>query len=61
MALHNMLSSKKELLIFSEADRLFWEFEEKYMAQYRSEYDEYKSNIDIFITKDANHIFSFKE
>jgi hypothetical protein len=60
-ALHNMLSSRKVLLIFSEADRLFWEFEEKYMPSYKSEFDKYKRNIEIFITKDANHIFSFKE
>jgi hypothetical protein len=61
LALHNMLSSKKVLLIFSEADRLYWEFEEKYMASYKNEFEKYKRNIEIFIAKDANHIFSFKE
>ncbi len=61
MALHNMLSSRKVLLIFSEADRLFWEFHEKYMTSYKIEFHKYKRNIEIFIAKDANHIFSFKE
>ena len=60
MALHNMLSSRKVLLIFSEADRLFWEFEEKYMAGYKNEYEKLKGNAEIYITKNANHIFSFK-
>ena len=61
LALHNMLSSKKVLLIFSAADRLFWEFEEKYIPLYKNEFEKYKGNIDIFIVKNANHIFSFKE
>jgi len=60
LALHNMLSSKKVLLIFSEADRLYWEFEEKYMTSYKNEFEKYKNNIEIYIAKDANHIFSFK-
>jgi len=60
MALHNMLSSRRVLLIFSEADRLFWEFEEKYMSSYKNEFEKYKNNAEIYITKGANHIFSFK-
>lgn len=61
MALHNVLSSRKVLLIFSEADRLFWEFEEKYRAVYKSEFEKHKVNAEIHITKNANHIFSFNE
>jgi hypothetical protein len=61
LALHNMLSSSKMLLIFSEADRLFWEFEEKYVAQYKSEFEHYKGNIELYIVEDANHIFSFQK
>lgn len=61
MALHNMLSSRKILLIFSEADRLFWEFEEKYMASNRDNFEKYKERAEIHVTKDANHVFSFME
>ena len=60
-ALHKMLSSKKVLLIFSESDRLFWEFEEKYLNVYKQEFEKYKKNFELHITKDANHIFSLKE
>jgi hypothetical protein len=39
LALHNILSSKKELLIFSEVHRRCLEFEEKYVADYRREFE----------------------
>lgn len=61
MAFHQMLTSRKILLIFSEADRLYWEFEEKYMKPYQSEFRKYSKSLKIDITKNANHIFSFKE
>lgn len=59
-AFHKFLSSRKMLLIFSEADRLYWEFEEKYSFSYKNEYEKYKTNVEIYVAKDANHIFSFK-
>ena len=61
MALHNMLSSRNALLIFSEADRLFWEFEEKYVAAYKDDFERLKDRAEIYVAKGANHIFSFKE
>jgi len=60
MALHKMLSSRRVLLVFSGADRLFWEFEEKYMTPYKNEYEKVKEIIEIYIVKDANHVFSYK-
>lgn len=58
---HNVASTRKVLLIFSGADRLHWEFEEKYKQYFAPEYQEFKNNIDIHIIKNANHILSFKE
>jgi len=60
-ALSRFASSRKILLLFSETDRLYWEFEEKYLSRYSEEFKKISDNIDIKITKDANHIYSFKE
>lgn len=61
-ALHAMLSSsRKVLLIFSEADRLYWEFEEKYMQRYYGQIKTYSANLEIHVTKKANHVFTFNE
>jgi len=51
----------KILLIFSGADRLFWEFEEKYLAKYQMIIERYSNNYQIEIVDDANHVFSFTE
>lgn len=51
----------KGLFIFSERDRLYWEFEEKFMVPYRQVFEKCKANINIEIVKDANHIFAFPE
>jgi len=61
VAFHEILSKRKILLIFSEADRLYWEFEEKYMIPYKEEFEQHKKNLKIQIVKEANHIFSFKK
>lgn len=61
LALHNMISSRKVLLIFSGADRLHWEFEEKYIQKYSQEFQKYRNNIDVHVIKNANHILSFTE
>jgi hypothetical protein len=60
-AFARMASKNKMLLIFSERDRLYWEFKEKYMDIYGQELNDYMVNMEIKIVKDANHIFSFKE
>lgn len=57
----NFVSKKKILLIFSESDRLWWEFEEKFLRFYENDVNKYMDNIEIFIVKDANHVFSFKK
>lgn len=53
--------SKKMNLIFSGSDRLYWEFEEKFVNRYKDELDNIKENVKIDIVEEANHIFSFKE
>jgi alpha/beta superfamily hydrolase len=50
------------LLIFSGADRLYWEFEEKFMQPRKDELDRIeKKYFSIHIVDKANHVFSFKE
>ncbi len=61
LALHNMISSRKVLLIFSGADRLHWEFEEKYIQKYSQEFQKFRNNIDVHVIENANHILSFTE
>ncbi len=60
-AFEKFISQNKILLIFSEADRLYWEFEEKYLQHYGDAIKPYQANYDIQIVADANHIFSFRK
>jgi hypothetical protein len=55
------LRDRKVLLVFSGEDRLYWEYEEKFMSHYREQVEKYSSNLTIDIIKGANHIFSFTE
>ena len=61
-AFRQMVStSRRVLLIFAEADRLFWEFEAKYMQRHRASIEPYAQWYRVHVTKQANHIFSFGE
>jgi hypothetical protein len=61
-ALKHMLSdTKKVFLIFSESDRLYLEFNEKYFDCFGREIKEHESMLKVDVVKNANHIFSFKE
>lgn len=55
------VEQKKMLLLFSEADRLFWEFDEKFLREFKTVLSKYKDNYKIEIIKNANHVFSFKK
>lgn len=55
----NFVSNHKILLIFSEADRLYWEYDEKFLANYKDRISQYLDNIDLFVVPYANHVFSF--
>lgn len=57
----SFVQRRKVLLIFSEADRLYWEFEEKFMSTYGEAIAPYQKNFTVHIVKEANHIFSFPE
>jgi uncharacterized protein len=52
---------KKMLLIFSGADRLLYEFEEKFESIYRSKLRPYESEYSVITIPEANHILSMKE
>ncbi len=52
--------SKKLLLIFSEADRLFWEYDEKFLKPYQNKINRTDRNVSLHLIKNANHILSFK-
>ena len=56
-----IFSSRKLLLIFSDMDRLYWEFDEKFWRSHKDMYEEKMEYIDVRILKSANHILSFPE
>lgn len=54
-------TSRPVFLIFGETDRLFAEFEAKFMRRHSAALDRYASCYDVHVTRQANHIFSFPE
>jgi alpha-beta hydrolase superfamily lysophospholipase len=48
------------LLLFSEADRLYWEFDEKFVAPNRPRFDACGAHIDLHVIKSANHVLTFE-
>lgn len=61
-AFFNMVSSSRNVyLIFAGSDRLLWEYETKFAGRNRTQLESYSSWYEIHVTKDANHIFSFRE
>ncbi|WKZ32629.1 MAG: hypothetical protein QY316_12055 [Thermodesulfobacteriota bacterium] len=60
-AFSRMAEKGKVCLVFSEADRLYWEFEEKFAATHRDSIARAGKNLEIHITKNANHVFTFRD
>lgn len=61
-AFFNMVSTSRHIyLVFAGTDRLLWEFEKKFVERNRAQLELYSSWYEIHVTKDANHIFSFRE
>ena len=61
-AFFKMLSNSKHmLLVFSGADRLLWEFEEKFESHYTKKLKPYKSQYEVLTIPQANHILGLKE
>jgi uncharacterized protein len=56
-----LASARPVLLLFSGADRLYWEFEEKFVVHHRQTVAQYQSLIDLQIVADANHVLTFAE
>lgn len=54
-------TSRHVYLIFAGMDRLYYEFQKKFVERNRAELELYVSWYEIHVTKDANHIFSFRE
>ncbi len=54
-------SGRKILLIFSGADRLYWDFDEKFAQPHAAELESVEHEFDLYVVKDANHVFSFRE
>lgn len=49
------------LLLFGESDRLYWEFDEKFVSRYREQLTRHGSMFEVHVTARANHVFSFSE
>lgn len=60
-AFFKMVTGKKVFLIFSEADRLYWEYQEKFAVNYAAHIAAHKANLKLVVIRNANHIFSFDE
>ena len=60
-AFFSFVRNRKILMIFSEVDRLYWEFQEKFVDHYGNRVKSYQHNMSIHIVKNANHVFSFSE
>jgi alpha/beta superfamily hydrolase len=58
---HMVSTARPVYLIFAEMDRLFWEFEKKFVERNRPMLDAHAAWYGMHVTKDANHIFSFRE
>jgi alpha/beta superfamily hydrolase len=61
-AFFSMQSTSRQIyLVFAGMDRLLFEFEKKFVERNRAELERYASWHEIHVTKDANHIFSFRD
>ena len=60
-AFEAMARSRKLLLIFSEADRLYSIYQERFAQPYNAMLEQYRGNLEVHLVRDANHIFSFLE
>jgi hypothetical protein len=54
-------TSRPVLLVFAESDRLYWEFEAKFMERHRLALEPYAAWYQVHVTPQANHIFSAAE
>jgi alpha-beta hydrolase superfamily lysophospholipase len=61
-AFHRMVTtSRPVLLVFAESDRLYWEFEEKFLRRHGASLEPHAALYRVHVTPQANHIFSSSE
>jgi alpha-beta hydrolase superfamily lysophospholipase len=48
------------LLLFSQSDRLYWEFDEKFVAPNRARFDACAAAMDLHVIASANHVLTFE-
>ena len=48
------------LLLFSQADRLYWEFDEKFVALNRARFNACAPAVDLHVIASANHVLTFE-
>ncbi len=48
------------LLIFSETDRLWWEFDEKFLRAHPGVLERYADRVSVTVVPEANHIFTLE-
>jgi pimeloyl-ACP methyl ester carboxylesterase len=54
-------SGRKILLIYSKADRTYWDFQEKFAAEYKETIDGLAHPYEMHLIESANHVLSFRE
>ncbi len=54
-------TSRPVLLAFAGSDRLFWEFEYKFLRRHTQELEPYSDRYRVHVTAQANHIFSLPQ
>lgn len=61
-AFFTMAEAQRPMLyIFGGSDRLQWEFEEKFVARYRTRLAAAPDSYDVHVIKDANHVLSLRQ
>ena len=54
-------SGRKIVLIYSKADRTYWDFRDKFVSEYQESIEEWAESYELHLIDDANHVFSFRE
>jgi hypothetical protein len=52
---------QKIALFFGAEDRLYWEYKEKFYANYSDAFEQNKDNYEIYLSDEARHIFELRE
>ena len=61
IAFETLVSKRTVLLIFSEADRLYSIYQERFAQPHQASLQRHQDKFEMFVVSEANHIFSFPE